>query len=48
MANTGKDNVGGWTPFDDYALLITILFAVLLWWLWVIGLGPQHPNPPNP
>jgi len=31
-----------WTSFDDYALLITILFAVALWWMWVIGLGPAN------
>jgi len=42
VANQGNDGGARWTPFDDYALLITILFAVLLWWLWVIGLGPQH------
>lgn len=44
MAKTDNGGGGRWTAFDDYALLITILFAVLLWWLWVIGLGPQHPG----
>ena len=42
MASKTNGGHGRWTSFDDYALLITILFAVALWWLWMIGLGPQH------
>jgi len=42
MAGLQSGRQGSWTLFDDYALLITILFVVGLWWLWMIGFGPAQ------